>query len=337
MDFKCPNCRLAGRIDDVKVPEGGINAVCPKCQERFLVKKESPPEELREMPEGPGNPADNSAIDGQVCVEQKKGNTAEGNTTPQAPSGGQSIRTATPGSTDDDLRTFIGKNADKYLTKFANFTKGPGDGFALTWHWPAFFLPFWWLVYRKQYWWAVLAFVISFIPFVGLLSMIVFGLTGNYIYYSYSKKKLKEIGALPSEMSRAVEIARAGGVNNIAIVLVPLIGIAVIGVLAAIAIPQFAEYKMKSFNAVAIAELKKAKTSVDTYYAEHKAYPESLEQANYTKPQDMDVHFDERSVDKYTIVATHAKGNKEFAVKSDVPELLYRLNKERDREFQPAQ
>ncbi|WP_223913314.1 DUF2628 domain-containing protein [Geobacter sp. AOG1] len=233
------------------------------------------------------------------------------------------------------MRTFVGKNADKYLRKFENFTSGGDDGFAVTWHWPAFFVPFWWLVYRKQYMWALLAFFISFIPYVGLLSMVAFGLTGNYIYYIYTKKKLNEINSMPSEMGRAVEIARAGGVNNVALVLVPLIGIALLGIIAAIAIPQFAAYRTKSFNAAALSELKNARTCVDTYYAEHKVYPDSLEQANFRKTQDIDVHFNDVATDKYTLVAMHPKGDKEFAAKSDVPDLLCRSNKNKDSEFVP--
>jgi type IV pilus assembly protein PilA len=165
--------------------------------------------------------------------------------------------------------------------------------------------------------------------------MIGFGLTGNYIYYAYAQKKLKEIYAMPSEMSRAVEMARAGGVNNIALVLVPLVGIAILGILAAIAIPQFAAYRMKSFNAAALTELKNAKTCVDNYYVEHKVYPDSLEQANYTKRQDIDVHFDDRRADRYTIVAAHQKGDKEYAARSDMPDLLCRSSREKDSEFVP--
>lgn len=336
MKFQCPNCNLGGSIDDHKVPENGITAACPKCGEHFLVKKEAPPDPSPDFTSPPVAPPDVPATAIPPKASQAAGGqTATRNDAPPSPPAGGSAKRTAP-DPDADIRTFIGKNADKYVNKFACFKNGGRDTFAMTWHWPAFFVPFWWLIYRKQYWWAAFAFVISFIPFVGLLMMPIFGLTANYIYYCYTKKKIREIGGMQSEMSRAVEIARAGGVNNVAIVLVPLIGIAILGILAAIAIPQFAAYRAKSCNAAAMSELQKAKASVETYYAEHHAYPGNLAQANYVNAPEIQVRLDE-STDSYTIIANHAKGDREFAVKSNSPGLLYRLSREPTSEFRPLQ
>ena len=52
-----------------------------------------------------------------------------------------------------------------------------------------------------------------------------------------------------------------------------MIVVAIIGILAAIAIPQFAAYRAKSFNASAESDLKNAKTSFEAYYADYQAYP----------------------------------------------------------------
>ena len=54
-----------------------------------------------------------------------------------------------------------------------------------------------------------------------------------------------------------------------------LIVVAIIGILAAIAIPQFSEYRKKAFNSAAQSDLKNAKTKVEAYYAEDYAYPTS--------------------------------------------------------------
>lgn len=334
MDFKCPNCSLTGHIDDAKVSETGIYAVCPKCQQRFLVKRETPLEPSWDFKPGPTASADDPAKGVHPDAKLSGYNEAARVDASSSPSPRTRAK-PTASDADADLQTFIGKNADKYLKRFANFKKGADDGFAVTWHWPAFFVPFWWLIYRKQYWLAALAFVLSFIPFVGFLMMPVFGLTANYIYYRYSKKKLREISGMPSEMSRAVEIARAGGVNNIALVLVPLVGVAIVGILAAIAIPQFAAYRVKSYNAAAMSELQKARISVETYRLEHQAYPDNLEQANYQRVPEIDVHFSDRTTDNYTIIATHSKGDREFAAKSDSTNFLYKLRREKDSEFKP--
>ncbi len=335
MEFNCPNCKLAGSIDDAKLPEEGRYAVCPKCKERFLVKREvvgSTPREptKKEIPVAVGvtdvdTPAQRDAADESRARQSHD----------ERPFTGQGARPAAATAFRDSMATFIGRNHVKYQRKFEKFNSGGSGGFALTWHWPAFFVPFWWLLYRKQYAWAVLAFIVSLIPFAGFLSMFAFGLTGNYIYYSYAHKKLREIQQLPTEMSRAVEMTRAGGVNNIALVLVPLFGIVFIGIVAAVAIPQFASYRMKSYNATAITELRNVKTSVESYYAEHGVYPDSLEQINCPRNKDVDVHFSEIAPNKYTIVAAHLHGDKEYATKSDTPDLLCRSNKEKDSEFVP--
>ena len=52
-----------------------------------------------------------------------------------------------------------------------------------------------------------------------------------------------------------------------------LIAIAIIGVLAAIAIPQFAAYRQKAHNAAALSDLRTSKSFVEAYYLEHYYYP----------------------------------------------------------------
>lgn len=52
-----------------------------------------------------------------------------------------------------------------------------------------------------------------------------------------------------------------------------MIVIAIIGILAAIAIPQFSNYRAKSFNSAAISDLRNARTDLEGYYAEWQSYP----------------------------------------------------------------
>ena len=155
--------------------------------------------------------------------------------------------------------TFIGKNAETYLTTFRKFQVQGGDRFAVTWHWPAFLFPFFWLLYRKLYLWAILSLVWSVIirpspfgfllpmlgfplpmigflppmvgfllPIVGaLLPMLCFGLTANYIYYKHIKKKLSALQQLQalSDTQRAAKIVHTGGVNSVFVILI-ILGIA---------------------------------------------------------------------------------------------------------------
>lgn len=52
-----------------------------------------------------------------------------------------------------------------------------------------------------------------------------------------------------------------------------LIVVAIIGILAAIAIPQFSAYRAKAYNSAATSDLKNAKTSLEAYFMEHQLYP----------------------------------------------------------------
>ena len=52
-----------------------------------------------------------------------------------------------------------------------------------------------------------------------------------------------------------------------------LIVVAIIGILAAIAIPQFAAYRQKGYNSAATSDLKNAKTAFEAYYADNQFYP----------------------------------------------------------------
>ncbi|MFZ5763480.1 MAG: type IV pilin protein [Thermodesulfobacteriota bacterium] len=52
-----------------------------------------------------------------------------------------------------------------------------------------------------------------------------------------------------------------------------MIVVAIIGILAAIAIPQFASYRAKAFNSAAQSDLRNFKTAMEAAYADDQAYP----------------------------------------------------------------
>lgn len=52
-----------------------------------------------------------------------------------------------------------------------------------------------------------------------------------------------------------------------------MIVIAIIGILAAIAIPQFASYRAKSYNSASVSDIRNMRTDLEAYYAEWEAYP----------------------------------------------------------------
>ena len=52
-----------------------------------------------------------------------------------------------------------------------------------------------------------------------------------------------------------------------------MIVIAIIGILAAIAIPQFAQYRAKGYNSGGLADSRNLRTDLEAYYAEWDVYP----------------------------------------------------------------
>ena len=52
-----------------------------------------------------------------------------------------------------------------------------------------------------------------------------------------------------------------------------LIVVAIIGILAAIAIPQFAAYRQKAYNSAAQSDLKNSKTGMEAFQADNQQYP----------------------------------------------------------------
>ena len=55
-----------------------------------------------------------------------------------------------------------------------------------------------------------------------------------------------------------------------------MIVVAIIGILAAIAIPQFSAYRTRAFNTAADSDLRNVRTSLEAYYADNQGYPANL-------------------------------------------------------------
>ena len=52
-----------------------------------------------------------------------------------------------------------------------------------------------------------------------------------------------------------------------------MIVIAIIGILAAIAIPQFSKYRARAYNSASLSDLRNLKTDLEGYFAEWQHYP----------------------------------------------------------------
>ena len=96
-----------------------------------------------------------------------------------------------------------------------------------------------------------------------------------------------------------------------------LVAIAIIGVLSAIAIPQFSAYRTKSFNSTALSDLRSAATAQEAYYATNMVYADS--ETNLTSSYGLNISQNvslstSGSVTGYTITAFHSSGNKIYTL-----------------------
>jgi type II secretory pathway pseudopilin PulG len=211
---------------------------------------------------------------------------------------------------DEELyKAFIGSsNQEYYLNHFKRFD---ADGkTSATWHWSAFFVTFYWFLYRKMWMPALIYFVLPYIVmiFIGILATIagasaagiitvlylvfyvaifvVPGMYANKLYYEHGKKKIAELRARNLSAERTLgELAGVGGTSNIGLIIaLVFVGIAMIGILAAIAIPAYQDYTTRAHLTQTLMIEKTAATAVSSYYLEHQKLPADLAQVGFTTP-----------------------------------------------------
>ena len=97
-----------------------------------------------------------------------------------------------------------------------------------------------------------------------------------------------------------------------------MIVIAIIGILAAIAIPQFSAYRTRSYNAAAEADIRNAATAQEAYYVDNQTYktdPLSLIGSNYGLYTTQNVALTGGAgPTQYTMTAIHSSGNKTYTL-----------------------
>jgi type IV pilus assembly protein PilA len=73
-------------------------------------------------------------------------------------------------------------------------------------------------------------------------------------------------------MLKAIHRIRRGDQKGFTLIEL-LIVVAIIAILAAIALPQFAAYRIRAYNAAAESDARNAKTSMEAYFADWQVYP----------------------------------------------------------------
>jgi type IV pilus assembly protein PilA len=97
-----------------------------------------------------------------------------------------------------------------------------------------------------------------------------------------------------------------------------MIVIAIIGILAAIAIPQFSAYRQRSYNSAAQADLRNLATAQEAYYVDESSYANTvttLRGTTYGFEQSGKVNISgAANTTAYTISSYHSSGNKTYTL-----------------------
>jgi type IV pilus assembly protein PilA len=99
-----------------------------------------------------------------------------------------------------------------------------------------------------------------------------------------------------------------------------MIVIAIIGILAAIAIPQFSKYRQRSYNAAAADDLRNATTAQEGYYVDEDTYCQTL--ATITGPtyglylsDKVELRIKNATITTYRMVSWHSSGDCSYIIK----------------------
>ncbi|MBW2353805.1 MAG: prepilin-type N-terminal cleavage/methylation domain-containing protein [Deltaproteobacteria bacterium] len=95
-----------------------------------------------------------------------------------------------------------------------------------------------------------------------------------------------------------------------------MIVIAIIGILAAIAIPQFSAYRTRAYNGAAQSDLRNAATAQEAYFVDAQTYTTTTGSGglDLTTSEGVTVSVGSASADGYTMTAAHSSGDRTYTL-----------------------
>lgn len=203
---------------------------------------------------------------------------------------------------DDMYRAFVGPEKSAYYLPL--FNQFDSNGGTTSWNWPAAFITQLWMLYKGMFlwgflWYPILGGIASFLialPFVAagnegaealsylayfVASVIVMGLYSNKIYHGHVRKKIDKSSKLGlSAQERKEWLIRKGSSNFVFVFVLILFGIAIIGILAAIAIPAYQDYINRAKVSVGLTNVDFVKERYLDYVVETQRWPSDISELN---------------------------------------------------------
>lgn len=301
----CPSCNTQYRLQQAAIQNYPAFAKCKQCGNRIRIEapaKASPPLPVQAAPQPAGPSATRPPEAAQPALA----------IAPDPP---------TKAPETDPVATFIGQNDGHYLDKFKHFSHLNQPRFAATWHWPAFFFPPLWFLYRKLYGWALVSFLCGLVPLIGLAARILWGITANYLYFKHVRRKIQYLKTRhhqqrPSDLMLALR--RKGGVHHWVWAAAAL---PVVGIVAAVAIPQFAAYRNRAYDANARTAVQEIVTAQNAFFSANGAYANSVEQLQTYLPgpiaSSLQVTLLDGDDEHYLVEGFHPRGRHRYTAGSD--------------------
>lgn len=211
----------------------------------------------------------------------------------------------TDGAAQEQLyRAAVGPRKESYyVPRFLKFDTA-GDS-RVSWNWPAFFVTFIWMLYRRMFGYALayffvlpialylvgFALVAALGPFAGIASyyavalgviFILVPMFANALYHRCVKRKIaKKAAAGPATKDLINELERGPHTSNAALIVVPIFLVFIVGILAAIAIPAYQDYTLRSQVTEGLYLASGVKASVADSFAQDDAWPGTLDDLQY--------------------------------------------------------
>lgn len=91
-----------------------------------------------------------------------------------------------------------------------------------------------------------------------------------------------------------------------------------IGMLASIAIPQFATYRMRAYNATAQADIRNAAAAQEAYHVDNQTYSNSIEDLKgtygFNPSKDIEIEIISVGTENFVMIGFHKAGNKKYQI-----------------------
>jgi hypothetical protein len=201
-------------------------------------------------------------------------------------------------------------NTAWYLQRFRRFEETGKAG--VGWHWPAALINFYWFLYRKLWLEAAVYFAAPYVLLlvlgvlvlatgqapaavaVAVILYLVFsvaalvlpGLFATALLYRRCRRRIGKARQLhATHEARVAFLASEGGTSNAALgVVVALLAVMWLGIMAAIAIPAWQDYTVRSRVAAAHAAGLRAAEAVGRHHAAQGRWPQTLADTGYAAP-----------------------------------------------------